>query len=596
MNITSIKTIDFANLRDPAISQMISKMEDQKPSNKRIFQQLPKHLRRRAMSYDIRKVPKSMQPAVKAQVDGALEAKMRNKPKGRDHMKYRPHGKQQAMHRNENFRWLETHLWHAKRFHMGELWGWKVPIEPTMKQNRSLIKMTNESCTIRDISYLMIVEIKGNGEAIKERLKTMVNLNLVNVDSWKLRTMSQMELYKINGYPLQTIGPVSLFWINKDMVWIIIHPLLKDDLLTELKDLDVTIIDGELNIFEVCGPLSTKVIRQSLQPSKENDEMLQKIIYGLPHPSAVLPGFSIAYLSSDPRTYPDHLDDKEGVQIDFNNIPEYISDSPLFNNRNFEFQSEDEFNQKRAKLLFPMAEGPSGSIPIILMQRYSTSKTGFGASWLVFAPFGCGSIVFKKFVKQGSRVFGLENSRKFDLEAGRFNFPYDRPDTNSGLQIITKEMVDLFTKNNSKPKGKQIELNFYQFPNQFCISFDSGENSYIRIGIKIAKRGTPSRFSTIYIPDSCDYQYVNQVSEIKGTRTPIGMVLNGNSSILSGEGQGIGLVQTDSFISILPQNEASNQFQYKQRPKGSFLALIKEQGSQFYHPAWIFPHSSNFYP
>lgn len=510
-------------------------------------------------------------------------------------MKFRPHGKMQAMHRNEEFRWLETHIWHAKRFHMAELWGWKVPFAPTMKQTRSLIAMTNESCTIRDISYLMIIEIKGNGDAIRERLRTMVDKNRVDIDSQKLKTLIMIELYKVDGYPLKTIGPVSLFWINKDMIWIIIHPILKNDLLSELKDLNVNIIDGELNVFEVCGPQSTKVIRQSLQPSTENDDYLQKIIYGLPHPSAILPGFSIAYIASDPRTYPDHLEDKEGVKIDFNDEKKDYCESTLFSNRDFECQSDEEFNRKRAKLLFPMAEGPSGSIPVILIQRYSTSKTGFGASWFVFVPFGCGNIVFKKFVKQGARVYGLEGARKIDLEAGRFNFPYDRPDTNAGLEVITKEMFELSNKNNSRPKGKQIELNFYPFPNQFCISVESGINSYIRVCIKMAKRGIPSRFSTIYIPDETDYQHVNKVFEIKGSRTSIGMVLNGNSSLLGGEGQGIGLVQVDSFISILPQKEISSNFQFKQRPKQSFLALIKEQGSQFYHPAWIYPHPSNPY-
>ena len=119
MSLTAVKPIELAKERDPQISKMIENMENSKPSHKRLFQKLPKHLRRRAMSYDIRKVPKSMQSqTITSQVTGAAEAKARNKPSGRDPRKYRPNGTNLAVHRNENGRWLETHLWHAKRFHI----------------------------------------------------------------------------------------------------------------------------------------------------------------------------------------------------------------------------------------------------------------------------------------------------------------------------------------------------------------------------------------------------------------------------------------------------------------------------------------------
>ncbi|KAH0795215.1 ribonucleases P/MRP protein subunit POP1 [Histomonas meleagridis] len=589
---TVVKAVDIAKERDPAINKMIEMMENQKPSNKRVFQRLPKHLRRRAMSYDIRKVPRAMRPSVQGQVESALEAKLRNKPKGRDHQKYRYHGTNQAVHRNEKHRWLETHLWHAKRFHMVDLWDWKIPLAPTMKQTRNFIRMTAESCTIRDISYTTIISLKGTHENLINVLTKFMKPNSRIEPS--LHIMFGAEFYQPNGYP---IGPVQLFWISDSHLWIISHPTLKSELGSSLHDgsYELEIIDGKINIFEVCGPLSTKVIRQSLQPSGETPEAIQQILYGIPHPSAVPPGFSISYTASDPRTFPDHLEDKTVPLFDFQNIPSNICESRLFSDRLFDCPDENEFNKERAKLLFPMAEGPSGSIPILLMQRYSTSPTGFGASWLVFSPFGCGSIIFKKFVKQGARVFGLEGSRKIDLEAGRFNFPNDRPDTNVGLQLMTKEMLEMTAANDSKPKGKRIALNFYQFPDQFRISCESGENSYLKVSIVMAKRGTPSRFSNIYLPDISDYQFVDKVAEIKGERKPIGMVLNGNSSLLAGEGRGIGIIETDAFLILLPKIEAEANFQFNHRPKQSLLALVKEQGSQFYHLAWISPHSSNFY-
>lgn len=32
--------------------------------------------------------------------------------------------------------WLETHIWHAKRFHMTNLWGYRIALTPTNKGKR----------------------------------------------------------------------------------------------------------------------------------------------------------------------------------------------------------------------------------------------------------------------------------------------------------------------------------------------------------------------------------------------------------------------------------------------------------------------------
>ncbi len=41
-------------------------------------------------------------------------------------------------------RWIPTHLWHAKRFHMIENWGWRLPYAPTDKMFKALQRATTE--------------------------------------------------------------------------------------------------------------------------------------------------------------------------------------------------------------------------------------------------------------------------------------------------------------------------------------------------------------------------------------------------------------------------------------------------------------------
>lgn len=641
-----IKIVEFAKERDPSIDKMIKKMENKLPSNKRVFQKLPKHLRRRAMSYDIKKVPRGMRHVVNDQLQGAAEAKARNKPKGRDPNKYRQHGQNLMVHRNHEYKWLESHLWHAKRFHMADMWGWKIPMAPTMKQTRSLIKMTKDNCTMRDISYMPILSIKlktkNEENEISQVLppstetKSILCAKLSDLlrPNTRIETnhhlLFPVELFKPDQFPISPIGPAEAFWVDDNNIWIICHPLLLDSIVesfnTEISEenvqLDIEIINGELNIYEIYGPNASESIRSVLQPNvNETPKEILQIVNSLPGPSCVPPGLSIGYIANDPRTIEDHIDIKPPTttnSFDYNslNIPN-LCESTLFTDRSFDFKSEADFNAERSKLLFPKAEGPSGAIPVIMMQQFSqpssfpSSSAGFGSSWLLFIPFGCGDVVFRKFAHHGVRMFGLECSHLIDLEAGRFNFPYDRPETADGQQIFTNEIAELIKINEKRPPGKRKSLNFYTFPDDFYISYSpenrDNESAYVRVGLSMVKRGTPSRFSTVYLPEKEDYDLFTiekdqndgqnpLIQEIKGTRRPIGIVMNGNSSLLAGDGRGIAIVRAQAFSNFLPNLEKEMDFKYQKRPKQSRLAVVREQGSQFLHLAWIWLHPSNFLP
>lgn len=41
-------------------------------------------------------------------------------------------------------RWIPTALWHAKRFHMVQNWGWRLPFAPTDKMFKALQRATTE--------------------------------------------------------------------------------------------------------------------------------------------------------------------------------------------------------------------------------------------------------------------------------------------------------------------------------------------------------------------------------------------------------------------------------------------------------------------
>jgi len=58
--------------------------------------------------------------------------------------------------------WLETHIWHAKRFHMTETWGYKVPNYPNDRGVRAAYRDATTRCVImvEQLLYFCRIEFK----------------------------------------------------------------------------------------------------------------------------------------------------------------------------------------------------------------------------------------------------------------------------------------------------------------------------------------------------------------------------------------------------------------------------------------------------
>ena len=50
-------------------------------------------------------------------------------------------------------KWLETHLWHTKRFHMGNLFGWSVPLVHTGRGTAAGLRLAQTNCTVQDATW-----------------------------------------------------------------------------------------------------------------------------------------------------------------------------------------------------------------------------------------------------------------------------------------------------------------------------------------------------------------------------------------------------------------------------------------------------------
>jgi ribonuclease P/MRP protein subunit POP1 len=61
-----------------------------------------------------------------------------------------------------NKAWLPTHIWHAKRFHMINIWSHRLPLTPTLKSFRPAYRASRRKCAVHDASYYGVLELDSD--------------------------------------------------------------------------------------------------------------------------------------------------------------------------------------------------------------------------------------------------------------------------------------------------------------------------------------------------------------------------------------------------------------------------------------------------
>ncbi|EPQ26833.1 uncharacterized protein PFL1_05468 [Pseudozyma flocculosa PF-1] len=140
----------------------------------RAWQLLPRHARRRAASHNLLRLPTRLRPKARSELSASNTlAKTRAQIRSR----LPTHGIVRATLRRQklaqraahpNRKWLETHLWHAKRFRMSidkgkskesdqgvqtSRWGFVLPETTMMKSHKASWRSALEKVTLHDASY-----------------------------------------------------------------------------------------------------------------------------------------------------------------------------------------------------------------------------------------------------------------------------------------------------------------------------------------------------------------------------------------------------------------------------------------------------------
>ncbi|XP_037970774.2 ribonucleases P/MRP protein subunit POP1 [Plutella xylostella] len=302
----SANTMKFAASRSIEIAAMTESIL--RPSKtKLIFQTLPVHMRRRVMSHNSKRLPRKLRLG---HLDQLKKSGLPPKQK-RPSRKYRRRPTnllEEYNRRQKRNAWLETHIWHAKRFHMIERWGYRLAHAPCDKGFRACYRATSAHCLMQDISYLTPIKITGTPEHIKTLFSMITSgscgLSITARAYITGNRQGRIHLYKPNEYPLGYVGKVTFIWENSSEdnknLWLFVHPsqvkeieCLLNELLKTYLSMDdgsavpekrrkfnencsqhvkIQVFTGSFNIFRLTGPKSHQILANTFKCVNDNEK------------------------------------------------------------------------------------------------------------------------------------------------------------------------------------------------------------------------------------------------------------------------------------------------------------------------------------
>ncbi|KAM6457605.1 ribonucleases P/MRP protein subunit POP1 isoform 2-T2 [Liasis olivaceus] len=265
----------FVQARAAEIKAML-KAVTQKSSNTLVFQSLPRHMRRRAMSHNIKRLPRRLRELARIEAEKP-EHQKKALPKSKCRKARRRHINlvSEFSRRQKKNIWLETHIWHAKRFHMVKKWGYCLGDKSTMKSYRACYRAMTEHCLLQDLSYYCCLELVGKEEMLLTALARMCNVDagptFAAVPCLSGKRQGSLVLYQRDRYPQDALGPVTFLWkprrgsgdiSESRQLWIWTHPAFKQGILSELR-----------SVFQCSEPVEICKPEPVVTFSQEEDKM-----------------------------------------------------------------------------------------------------------------------------------------------------------------------------------------------------------------------------------------------------------------------------------------------------------------------------------
>lgn len=472
---------------------------------KRTFQRLPRYLRRRAMSHNVHRIPaqyrnraekemlktygpKAQDPSVRAEIlRNKLKPDHKSIRRSRRYYRRPGHILRDTARRQRTFRWLPTHIWHAKRMFMAPLWGLKIARRRTDRGLRASYRCGAFLCTAHDASYLSCLQLDGPTQAA---VLSVVRQVAHPLSARRHRTAAPSAavhramgragtcvLHRRGEYPGGALCPAEFQWracggsnSSSDgpaTLWLWVHPAAKADALAELGAVcsgSEKNEDGAAGVrvqercdlvrFEVCGPRSSavlhSVLRQGGAQADPGTAALLGVLPALQSPDSFPAGTALAMTIRTPppapvgvalrprRVVPPGLSGGAALARLFarwEGPAAAAAASPLWRPEAEEMARWAACTSITGRETAPeVVETIPPTVPVLVVQRPGAvgggnARRGLGGGWTVVAPEHAAMRLWLSIVYAGAHAIGVEEREWCEFEGGVPAFPRDWPDT-----------------------------------------------------------------------------------------------------------------------------------------------------------------------
>ena len=240
----SVSAAMFAARRLPEIKDLWNQVRDDCLSGATVIDETfrsgggktsNRHLRRRTTCYNPRR--RHRHPGGKPALEdgGNRPAKKSRKAKRRPRLMRKEHSGWRGDRTSpDKVFWMTTHLWHAKRFHMSTMFGWRVPLIHTNRGARAVHRLVRERKTlIQDTSWRMqplLVTLTDTDCAEKSLQRLCPEFRLR-----KGRAFREGVAHAIDSFPCDAIGPLK-WWVKSreedksTILFLFVHPATMDQM------------------------------------------------------------------------------------------------------------------------------------------------------------------------------------------------------------------------------------------------------------------------------------------------------------------------------------------------------------------------------
>lgn len=135
---------------------------------------------------------------------------------------------------------LSTHIWHAKRMKMKDMWGYRIALHPTEKCFQRLQKSSLRSCVIQDASFMQHFAVCSSSREIIIQFMNSFTGTTNSVDRFTDgHRVGQSLMYRYGAYPRDFLCPFEFQWMPTDTadeacLWITVHPSVSQSVLESI--------------------------------------------------------------------------------------------------------------------------------------------------------------------------------------------------------------------------------------------------------------------------------------------------------------------------------------------------------------------------